>query len=53
MGVLIDLEMLHATQGGRERTREEFAQLVASAGLKLNRVVETKSLFVVLEALPA
>ncbi len=47
---LIDLEMLHATLGGRERTQEEFAALFASAGLKLTRVVETKSNSRVIEA---
>ena len=51
--VLIDLEMLHATHGGRERTESEFAQLFASSGLQLNRVVRTKSPFLVLEAVPA
>lgn len=51
--VLIDLEMLHATHGGRERTEAEFAQLFASSGLQLNRVVRTKSPFSVLEAVPA
>lgn len=53
MAVLIDLEMLHATHGGRERTEPEFAELFASAGLKLNRIVPTKSQFCVLEAVPA
>lgn len=51
--VLIDLEMLHATQGGRERTTEEFASLFSAAGLKLNRVVPTKSLNSILEGIPA
>jgi hypothetical protein len=50
---LVDLEMLHATHGGRERTEDEFRVLFASAGLKLRRVVETKSPFSVLEATPA
>lgn len=50
---LIDLEMLHATHGGRERTEDEFRALFASAGLKLQRVVPTQSMFCVLEAVPA
>jgi len=50
---LIDLEMLHATHGGRERTREEFASLFAAAGFKLNRVVPTKSWANVIEGVPA
>lgn len=47
---LIDLEMLHATKGGRERTREEFAALFASAGLELKQVVPTNSMSRVIEA---
>lgn len=47
---LIDLEMLHATHGGRERTREEFANLFDSAGLQLKQVVETASPSRVIEA---
>jgi hypothetical protein len=53
MPILIDLEMLHATHGGRERTAEEFAALLAAAGLRLDRVVKTRSMFNVLEAVPA
>ncbi len=37
----LDLQMLVASTGGRERTRAEFAALFASAGLELERVVET------------
>ncbi len=51
--VMIDLEMLHATHGGRERTEDEFARLFESAGLKLNRLIPTKSPFRVLEAVPS
>jgi hypothetical protein len=50
LGTLIDLEMLHSTHGGRERTESEFAALFSTAGLKLTRVVPTQSLFSVLEA---
>ncbi|MFO1023374.1 MAG: methyltransferase [Planctomycetales bacterium] len=52
-GVWLDLEMLHATHGGRERTTAEYAELFAAAGLRLNRVVTTPSPTCVLEALPA
>ena len=52
-GKLIDLEMLHATHGGRERTEGEFRELFASAGLKLQRTIPTQSMFSVLEAVPA
>jgi O-methyltransferase domain len=47
---LLDIEMLAFTVGGRERTRDEFADLFASAGLRLERVVPTRSPVSVLEA---
>ena len=50
MAVLIDLEMLHATDGGRERTESEFADLFAAAGFELERIVPTESLFSIVEA---
>lgn len=50
---MLDIEMLVMTVGGKERTRAEFADLFASAGLKLNRVVETPTPTCVLEAVPA
>lgn len=53
MGVMIDLEMLHATHGGRERTRDEFKALFGSAGLALHRVIELRSGINVLEAVAA
>jgi len=40
---LLDLEMLVMTPGGRERTRSEFATLLADAGFKLARSVPTGS----------
>jgi hypothetical protein len=52
MGKWIDLEML-LMAGGRERTEEEFAGLFAKAGLRLTRVVRTKSPFCVVEAVKA
>ena len=45
----LDLEMM-ALPGGRERTEEEFRKLFASAGLRLQRVVPTKSPLCVVEA---
>jgi O-methyltransferase domain len=47
---LLDLEMLALTDGGRERTEEEFARLFESAGLKLARVIPTQSIVCILEA---
>jgi hypothetical protein len=37
---VLDIEMLVMTPGGRERTAEEFRALLASAGLRLSRIVE-------------
>ena len=38
---LLDLEMLVMTQGGRERTKEEFQKLYEAAGFKLTAVIGT------------
>jgi hypothetical protein len=46
---LLDLMMLVWT-GGRERTREQYEQLLASAGLRLVRVIPTGTSICVLEA---
>jgi hypothetical protein len=50
MGKLIDLEMLVMTNGGRERTEPEFAQILQASGWKLSRVLPTKSPLCVIEA---
>ncbi len=50
-GKFIDIVMLVLT-GGRERSVEEYRELLASAGFRLNRVVPTASQFAVIEALP-
>ena len=49
MGKFIDLIMLVMT-GGRERTEEEFRNLLAAAGFTLTRVIPTRSPFSVVEA---
>jgi hypothetical protein len=49
MGKLLDLEMLVMTPGGRERTEAEFAALAHGAGLRLTRIVPTKSPVCVVE----
>jgi O-methyltransferase domain len=51
-GKWVDLEML-LMAGGRERTEAEFAQLLAQAGLRLTRVVQTKSPVCVIESVRA
>jgi O-methyltransferase domain len=50
-GKLMDLVMLVLT-GGKERTPDEYAQLLASAGFRLRQVVPTTSEYTVIEALP-
>ncbi len=52
-GKFLDIEMLLATEGGRERTESEHAALFAKAGLTLSRVVPTRGPVSVLEAVPA
>ncbi|HZP08551.1 methyltransferase [Methyloceanibacter sp.] len=53
---MLDIEMLVMTVGGKERTEAEFAELFASSGLKLNRIVATAPTarpVAVIEAVPA
>lgn len=45
---LLDLEML-ASPGGMERTAEEYRELLAAAGLRLTRIIQTKSPFSIIE----
>jgi spermidine synthase len=47
----MDINMLVMTSGGRERTRHEFAQLLAAAGLRLQAVAPTTVGLCVLEGL--
>jgi len=49
---LVDVNMM-VTLGGRERTREEFHDLFARAGLRLKRVIPTESPLSILEAVRA
>lgn len=49
---IMDLEML-VSPGGVERTAEEYRELMAASGLKLTRIVQTKSPFSVIEAVRA
>lgn len=39
----LDLQMMLVSFGGKERTRSELAELLASAGLALERVIDTPS----------
>ncbi len=47
---MIDIEMLVATCGGKERTESEFRQLFQAAGLTLESITPTKSPMCLLEA---
>jgi hypothetical protein len=51
-GKLIDLEML-VSPGGKERTADEYRELLRRAGLKLNRIVPTNSPFSIIEVVAA
>jgi hypothetical protein len=50
---LLDLEMLIVTEGGRERSAQQFAELFTEAGFRLTRIVPTRSPFCIVEATPA
>jgi hypothetical protein len=49
---LLDLEML-TSPGGVERTAEEYAALLSEAGLRLARIIPTRSPFSIVEAVRA
>lgn len=49
-GKIFDLQMLIGTNGGKERTKYEFENLLQQAGYKMNRVVDTASPFSIVEA---
>jgi hypothetical protein len=52
-GRLIDLEMLVMTEGGRERTADEFSALFARAGLRVSRILPTPAMHSLIEAVAA
>lgn len=47
-----DIGMLVMTQGGRERTAQEFVHLFSQSGFRLNRIIPTSSLKSIVEAAP-
>jgi hypothetical protein len=47
---IIDMIMLALTEGGRERTEAEYADLLRRSGFRLERVVSTPSQVDVIEA---
>ena len=50
-GKMLDLQMLIATERGKERTETEFSNIFEAAGFKLSRVVKTVSPFCVIEGI--
>lgn len=52
-GKLLDVTMLSIFSGGRERTEDEYAQLLQQAGFRVQRTVPTSGLVSVIEAVPA
>lgn len=51
-GKLLDIEML-VSPGGKERTAAEYEELFSRAGLRMTRIVPTKSPYSVIEAVAA
>jgi O-methyltransferase domain len=51
IGMMIDVEML-VTLGDRERTRAEYADLLARASFRLTRVIHTANPMSISEAVP-
>lgn len=49
---LLDLEML-LVPGGKERTADEFAALMAGAGWRLTRIIPTPAGNSIIEGVPA
>lgn len=49
---ILDIEML-VSPGGKERTANEYADLFRQAGLKLSRVIPTRSPYSIIEAVQA
>jgi len=47
-----DIHMLVQYGDAKERTEQQFVELLEAAGFMLRRIIPTKSLFFVLEAIP-
>lgn len=52
-GKELDLLLLGSFDGGQARTKDELKTLLASADLKLNRIIDTGSYVSIIEAIPA
>jgi O-methyltransferase domain/Dimerisation domain len=51
-GKLLDVQQLILSAGGRERTEAEYADLLNSAGFRLERIIPTTSTASLIEAMP-
>ena len=49
---IADMGMMILTEGGRERTKHEYQELLKQAGYELNRVIPTNSIVSIVEAVP-
>ncbi len=49
-GKVLDIQMLISTQGGIERTQEQYTDLLKVNGFKLNRIIPTLAPFSLIEA---
>ena len=49
---LIDLHMMMTNHGGKERTEQEYRDLLAAAGFRIERVIPTSTPWSVIEAKP-
>ena len=50
-GKLIDIQMMVFMKKGKERTRQEYEDLLAKSGLKINRIIPTISPLSLIEAI--
>jgi hypothetical protein len=48
---LIDLHMMMTNHGGKERTEDEYRELLAAAGFRIERVIQTSTPWSVIEAI--
>lgn len=46
---LYDIQMLVSRNGGKERTRKEFEEIIQQSDLKLNRIIQTAAPFSIIE----
>ncbi len=46
---LYDIQMLVSRQGGKERTKEDFKELISKANLRINKIIQTAAPFSIIE----